>query len=229
MDSREFMMLPTELRLEILTLLVVFANPLKICAGLDFSMIVALSGTCLKLRKEVLDLFFSRNTFLVGKPTEVTNVLGDRAEPFLARVQHLEIDLDACEGWYYWQNEIVLMDSLKHLTIRLGPSEDWQVIFSDARAVQRLERAKITIEKAPAIAFLFMLKNAKPSHLTIKCIDHQGNCGTLNAGALTAMDKILQRNGPDRRPLKTMYEVLRMERKLERLLRKEIDQLIAGP
>ena len=213
------MMLPTELRLEILSLLVVFPDPVEIRAGLDISTFFALSCTSRKLREEVLDLFFSKNTILIGPVVEdqrntifigpiVENkrFAADKFQPFLARIQHLQIDYDACHyrecrTARFWEGKFVHMDWLKKCTMRLGPSRDWQAALSDVRSVLDQKPRHEHLACVARDYFLDMMEAMKPCELVIKCIDHEGNCGGLEPTTLAMIDQIQKTEGLERQLL----------------------------
>jgi len=167
----------------------------------------------------VLDLFFSKNTILIGPVVEdqrntifigpiVENerFAADKFQPFLARIQRLEIDYDACRyrecmTAMFWRNSLVGMDSLKKFTIRLGPSRDWQAVLSNARCRDGRESWDERIALKARDYVHGMMEAMKPCELVVKCIDHEGNCGSLNSATLATIDRIQKTEGLERRHL----------------------------
>jgi len=84
--------LPKELQLMILAMLVVFYNSTHIITTLDNPTFKALRSVNHEVRSTVLDLFFGKNTFLIGHPGTTARILRGANATLAALVQDLRFD-----------------------------------------------------------------------------------------------------------------------------------------
>lgn len=127
-NNSALMALPMELRLAIFALLVVSALPVELVFGMDMSVLTSLSGTSKSIRKEVLELFFKNNTFLIVDSTRSTTFLLKAPNAFIARIRRLKIEYRVSSAY----------DKILHM---MRYSHD-EVDRSLPKAIEKMKRLK---------------------------------------------------------------------------------------
>lgn len=194
------MSLPNNLRITILTLLVVFAEPLEVTPWLKIATFFALSLTSRSLRTETLGLFFSKNNFMIEHSPWAWQLVPGSRQPhlrFLDHIQYLEIRYDGkeYEGDDRWSSVTHRLKSLKRCTFRLGPTTDWHRVFSNARKVKDACRICPSMFYFDGSKFLMIVGSVRRADIVINVVDEDGKISKLDATAMAAIRKVHQAGG----------------------------------
>lgn len=205
-EARSIMLLPSEIRVMIFTVLVVFNGPIMLLPDFDMSAFCALLATSKTIRGEVLELLFDKNTFLIKDAVRSDRFIRKLPARFMSRIKWLEIDIPVStiqfnERYGPLMRAVRLMKTLKGCSItlrqcrcgnRLSGFVGGQTVVANRTQCSGGGCIHLSLGD-----FCGLLKLSQACQLTVRIAGPGNEIGVIGVKAMESIRKGHGRNGTD--------------------------------